>query len=137
KKLDELLLLGKEIGVQILVENVGIGKNMIYSQKEFEKLVLQKNLKVLIDIGHLLANKWNLDEVLETLKNNIIAYHIHSNDGEKDLHQSIFHGIFNGVEILKKILLETPNSKLVLEYSPTTDKKILLDDLKRIKEIQI
>lgn len=110
---------------------------MIYSQKEFEKLVLQKNLKVLIDIGHLLANKWNLDEVLETLKNNIIAYHIHSNDGEKDLHQSIFHGIFNGVEILKKILLETPNSKLVLEYSPTTDKKILLDDLKRIKEIQI
>lgn len=137
KKLDELLLLGKEIGVQILVENVGVGKNMIYSQREFEKLVLQKNLKVLIDIGHLLANKWNLNEILETLKDNIVAYHIHSNDGEKDLHQSIFHGAFDGDKILKKIFLETPNSKLILEYSPITDKKILLDDLKRIEEIQI
>lgn len=137
RKLDELLLLGKEIGVQILVENVGIGKNMIYSQKEFEKLVLQKNLKVLIDIGHLLANKWNLEELLKNLKKCIVAYHIHSNDGEKDLHQSIFGGAFNGEEILKKIFLETPNTKLIFEYSPITNKKILLEDLKKVEMIQI
>ena len=137
KKLDELLLLGKEIGVQILVENVGIGKNMIYSQKDFEKLVLQKNLKVLIDIGHLLANKWDLNILLKNLKNHIIAYHIHSNDGEKDLHESIFNGVFNGEELLKTIFSETPDAKLVFEYSPITDKKILLNDLKKIEELQI
>ncbi|MDX8335596.1 MULTISPECIES: TIM barrel protein [Cetobacterium] len=137
KKLDELLILGKEIGVQILVENVGVGINMIYSQKEFEKLVLQKNLKVLIDIGHLLANKWDLNLLLKNLKNHIIAYHIHSNDGQKDLHESIFNDTFNGEEILKTILSETPNAKLVFEYSPITDKQTLLDDLKKIEEMYI
>lgn len=130
KKLDELLLLGKEIGAQILIENVGVGKNMIYSQKDFEKLVLQKNLKVLINIAHLLINKWDLNILLKNLKGHIIAYHI-----ENDLHESIFDGIFNEEKLLKTIFSETPDAKLVFEYSPTTDKKILLNDLKRIKEL--
>lgn len=137
KKLNELLLLAKEIGVQILVENVGVGRNMIYSQKEFEKLILQNNLKALIDIGHLLANNWDLNEILKNLKDHIMAYHIHSNDGKQDLHQSIFNETFDGEKILKTILSETPNAKLVFEYSPITDKKILLEDLKRVEEIQV
>lgn len=137
KKLNELLLLAKEIGVQILVENVGVGRNMIYSQKEFEKLILQNNLKALIDIGHLLANNWDLNEILKNLKDRIMAYHIHSNDGKQDLHQSIFNETFDGEKILKTILSETPNAKLVFEYSPITDKKILLEDLKRVEEIQV
>ena len=135
KKLDELLILGKELGVQILVENVGVGKNMIYSQKAYIDLVKRKKLKVLIDIGHLLANKWNLTEVLESLKDEIVAYHIHSNDGERDLHQSIFNEVFDGGKILKTIFEYTPKAKLVLEYSPITDKNILLNDLKRIEEL--
>lgn len=135
RKLDELLLLSKEIGVQILVENVGVDKNMIYSQKDFEKLVKEKQLKVLIDIGHLLANKWNLENLLKSIKENVVAYHIHSNDGEKDLHESIFNSKFDGEKILKIIKSETPDAKLVLEYSPITDKNILLEDLKRIEEI--
>ncbi|WP_047380398.1 TIM barrel protein [Cetobacterium sp. ZWU0022] len=135
RKLDELLLLSKEIGVQILVENVGVDKNMIYSQKDFEKLVKEKQLKVLIDIGHLLANKWSLEDLLKGIKENVVAYHIHSNDGEKDLHESIFNSKFDGEKILKIIKSETPDAKLVLEYSPITDKNILLEDLKRIEEI--
>lgn len=135
KHIDELILLGKELGIKILIENVGVGGNMLYSQKEFEHLVLSKNLEVLIDIGHLLANKWNFEELLKNLKDSIVAYHIHSNDGERDSHETIFKNQLNGEQILKYIFKETPRAKLVLEYSPITEKRILLEDLKKIEEM--
>ncbi len=133
--LDELIEISKKENINLLLENVGVGKNMIYSEEDFIQLVQRKNLNVLIDIGHLLANKWSLENVLLTLKDNIKAFHLHNNDGEQDLHYSFFNGYFNGEEIAKLIKKITPTATLVLEYSPLTPKEELLNDLKNLNHL--
>ena len=133
KNIDELIEEGKRIGVDLLIENVGVGKNMLYSESEFIDLAERKDYKILLDIGHLFANKWNLEKVLTALKDRIIAYHLHNNDGEQDLHTSLFNGIFKGEEILKIIEMRTPDSTLVLEYSAKTKKEELINDLEKLK----
>ncbi len=134
-RLREVVDLANSKGVTILVENVGVGKNMLYNEEEFIKLVEDNDYKVLIDFGHFLVNGWDVDRVLERLKDRIVAYHIHNNDGVGDRHQSIFDGVFDYAPVIKSIQKHTPDANIALEYSAITDKNVLLEDLKKIEEL--
>lgn len=132
KRIQKLVKLGKEKGVKVVIENVGIGKNTLYNQEEYIKLIKKYNFYSLIDIGHAIANNWDLTKVITELKENIIAYHFHNNDGEKDLHKSIYDGKADYEKIILLVKENTPEANVVLEYSAVTSKKEILETLEKL-----
>ena len=92
--------------------------NMLFDQDAFIQLCREEHYPVLIDIGHAYANGWDLAQTMEALKDQIVAYHLHNNDGVHDSHQRIFHGTLDFPLFLSDYQRLTPNADLVLEYSP-------------------
>ena len=88
EKIDSLVKLGRKYDIDVVIENVGIGKNMVFSQEEYEDMILKNNYKCLIDIGHAYLNRWNINELVKKLKNNILGYHFHNN-------KLIYHKVYN------------------------------------------
>lgn len=117
--LDTLNKVGEEAGVPLVIENAGVKSidTMLLDQKEFIETCKKHDNKVLIDIGHANANGWNLKQVMEELKDKIVSYHIHNNDGEGDLHQRIFQGTLDFNQFLEWYNQLTPEADLVIEYS--------------------
>ena len=106
---------------------------MVYSQKEYENIILKNNYKSLIDIGHAYVNSWDIESLIKELKENILGYHFHNNDGNSDQHQPISNGKINYFEILKIIEKYTPNATIVLEYDFSEDENEVLKDSKRLE----
>ncbi|MDY3250547.1 MAG: TIM barrel protein [Candidatus Choladocola sp.] len=106
--------------IPVVVENAGVLSrgNMLFDQEEFIRLCKKENYKVLIDIGHAHANGWDLECVMEALKERIVAYHIHNNDGIYDSHRRIHDGTIDFEKFRKDCRRLTPEADLVLEYSP-------------------
>ena len=132
KRIQKLIKLGKEKEVKVVIENVGIGKNILYNQEEYIELIKKYNFDSLIDIGHAIANNWDLDKVITELKENIIAYHFHNNDGEKDLHKSIYDGKSDYERIISLVKENAPEANIVLEYSAATPKREILETLEKL-----
>lgn len=128
KKIDYLIKLGKKYNVNIVVENVGIRENMIFSQDEYEELILENNYKCLIDIGHAFLNEWNIENCIRRLKNHILGFHFHNNDGIFDSHETIFNGKIDYKKIVEYVKRYTPTAKIVLEYDFSRDLNVLLKD---------
>lgn len=132
KRIQKLVELGKEKGIKVVIENVGIGRNMLYNQDEYIELIKKYNFYSLIDVGHAIANKWDLTKIITELKENIIAYHFHNNDGERDLHNSIYNGELDYEKIIFLIKENTSEANIVLEYSAVTPKKEILETLEKL-----
>ncbi len=118
KNLFKINGMAKEVGVEVLIENVGVlsRNNTILNEQEFIEECLNMPNNVLIDIGHAWCNGWNLERVISALKNKIVSYHIHNNNGRDDQHNRMHDGTldFDGfVELYRKY---TPNAEIVLEY---------------------
>ncbi|HBJ77438.1 MULTISPECIES: sugar phosphate isomerase/epimerase family protein [Fusobacterium] len=135
EKIDLLVKLGNKYDINIVIENVGIGRNMVFSQKEYESMILKNNYKCLIDIGHAFLNKWDIDELIKNLKDNILGYHFHNNNGLYDEHKPIFEGKFNYLSIIELIKMYTPTANIVLEYDFNENPEILLNDYNKLKEL--
>ena len=127
--------------IPLLIENVGVDEreNKLLSEKEFVEECLNRDENVLIDIGHANANGWNIENLISSLKDKIVSYHLHTNDGIKDEHRSIFkegktHDIEKIISYIKKY---TPNADLVIEYSDYYEDRedIVINDVKKLKEI--
>ncbi|MDO5388803.1 MAG: sugar phosphate isomerase/epimerase [Clostridia bacterium] len=105
-------------GISVAVENAGIAANntMLLNENEFISFCRESVCNVVIDIGHINANGWDLRNVMLSLKNKIISYHIHNNYGKSDEHNRIFDGTFDFNEFIKYYREFTPNADLVLEY---------------------
>ena len=71
---------------------------------------------ILIDIGHAFANGWNLERVIKELKDKIVSYHLHNNNGINDSHDLITNGKLNMDEFMKLYKEYTPKADLVIEY---------------------
>lgn len=116
----EIAELFKPYQIPVVVENAGVRErnNMLFDQEAFIRLCKEEHYPVLIDIGHAHANGWNLEQTMKALKDQIVAYHLHNNDGIHDSHQRIFHGTLDFSLFLSDYQRLTPNADLVLEYSP-------------------
>ena len=80
--------------VELTVENVGFRYNhsMLFSEDEFIDLFneIPENVQCLIDIGHAFLNGWDMEKVIGKLSGRIRSYHIHNNDGIRDIHRPLF-----------------------------------------------
>lgn len=136
-----VLDMAKGLGVNVLIENVGWRnhKDYLFNQNEFIGLFGQIRpwAKCLIDTGHAFINRWDMEKVIYTLSDKIDAYHVHNNDGEKDIHRPMFEkGLFykkeETVQLLRVMNYYTPNADWILEYAPNirTTPQLVIDECK-------
>lgn len=116
--------------IPVVVENAGVidRGNMLFNQEEFIEICKRENYKVLIDIGHANANGWDLHYIMEALKERIVAYHLHNNDGVHDSHLRIHNGTIDFEKFMRDALTLTPSADFILEYCMET-----ADDVEGIK----
>ncbi len=136
--LTELSLLCQEKGTALVVENAGVmsRQNMLFNQDEFLEEAKRYDNDILIDIGHAYANQWDLKQVISQLKDRIVAYHLHHNDGNQDSHLRIVDGAQDFATFLSLHQEFTPQADLILEYNNGFSKEtdIIVADLKILCE---
>lgn len=132
---------------QLLVENVGLRPNnsILFNEDEFIDLFsrLPESIGCLFDIGHAYINRWDMERVIATLGSRIKAYHLHTNDGEKDLHFPLFtgQGKLSNSEVnalLDHIIQHSPEATWVMEYAPGSyiTKELLIEELAQVNACQ-
>ncbi len=122
-------------GCRVYVENSGTVDEgtMLLDQDEFTLIVKEYDMDVLVDIGHAHANGWNITKLVEDLKDQIWAYHLHNNDGKHDTHNRIHDGTIDYDNMLNFLAEQTPGAEWVLEYENPDDLGDgLLDDLEEL-----
>lgn len=126
ENLKEVIVRSFACGIPVAIENAGVKsrENMIFDQQEFIEVCRELKIPVLIDIGHAHANGWKLREVMEALKDQIISYHVHNNDGLQDAHRRIFDGTLDMEGFLRDFEKLTPEADFVLEYSMEVSKDV-------------
>lgn len=62
-------------------------------------------------------NGWSLKRVVNALADQIVAYHLHNNDGVHDSHQRIHEGTLDFDCFLKLAKQATPDAEWVMEYA--------------------
>lgn len=133
EKIEKINNMAKKYKVNLVIENVGIQQNMLFNQKDFEKLILENNYKCLIDIGHAFVNKWDIETLIKNLKNNILGYHFHNNNGIYDEHKPIDEGKIDYDKIMKIIKKYTKDATIVLEYDYSIEKEKVKKDYIKLK----
>lgn len=135
----ELNEISKAYGVDIVVENAGVlsRDNMLFDEEQFIEMSKAIDNKILIDIGHAFANNWNLNNVMNELKDKIVAYHLHNNDSVEDNHNRIRDGKLNIDNFFESYKKYTPGAHLVLEYSENCSKDVkgIIEDVNEVKRI--
>lgn len=135
----ELNDLSEVYGANIVVENAGVlsRNSMLFDEEEFIEMAKSIDNKILIDIGHAFANNWNLNRVIYELKDKIVSYHLHNNDGIQDAHNRIRDGKINIDDFFEVYRKCTPQAHLVLEYSKECRKDIngIIEDLNEIRHL--
>ncbi|MEA5004553.1 MAG: sugar phosphate isomerase/epimerase, partial [Christensenella sp.] len=113
----ELDNIAKKENVELLVENMPFTDQLMDQEVFLKTFEPENQLKFLIDTGHAILNKWNMTEILKTLKSRIRAYHIHDNFGDFDAHLKVGEGPTDWTKFFKDYWLYTPDARLVLEYA--------------------
>lgn len=105
KSLDEILVFGKKIGIQLMFENAA-EKNEIVYFKNF-KYIADRVPKVAIhiDIGHAFANGGmrTVEEFINYFSDRIIHFHFHDNHGKQDEHLSVGNGKIDFKRVVKLV----------------------------------
>ena len=133
-------------GVRLTVENVGLSNNqsLLFDEEQFLRLFeeLPQEVGALIDLGHALINRWNLERVVSTLGKRIFAFHLHNNDGDADTHRPLFEeGGWYKPEQVEEFLRLTnrfcPEAEWILEYTSGEhiNREMLRADLRRLQDI--
>lgn len=118
----------------LVIENAGVGDNSLFKENEYIEILKDRKEDALIDIGHAKANGWDLENVMKSLANKIISYHIHTNDGMHDQHLGFsedYDELKEFVDLYKKY---TPDADIVLEYNATYEDKedLVAEDIKEL-----
>lgn len=125
KKVTERIKLFSEIceyeGVTLAVENLYKGiPGPLFNQEEYIQLFDEvPKAKALIDVGHAVLGHYDIYEVQKALTERLIGYHIHDNDGTRDLHwrMGAEDGVVDWEKFCEGAKLFTPNATLVMEYA--------------------
>lgn len=105
--------------IPIVLENTGVemSNNVLFNEEEFIEMAKEREENILIDIGHANANGWDFENLISQLKDKIVSYHLHSNDGRNDSHSRIFENTPDMDYLLDLIKKFTPEADLVIEYN--------------------
>ena len=119
RRLRNVLELGEQYGVQVLIENVGLRpkQSLLFDLPEFMALLdVFPQAGVLLDTGHAHVNGWDIPAVIKTLGKRLVACHLHDNSGQGDEHLPIGQGSIAWEAYFKAIKKHAHKSIQVLEY---------------------
>ncbi|MBR4503198.1 MAG: TIM barrel protein [Clostridia bacterium] len=122
----------------LLTENTGIlseGTQLI-DQQEFTDLCRDRQLPVLIDVGHAHANCWDLKKLVRDLKKLIGGFHLHNNDGVRDRHNRLRDGTLDFASLIPFLEHEAPGIPRVIEYTrPAFHGEPLAEDIEYLMKL--
>ena len=112
---------GTGILPQLVIENVGLHRNMLFNEQEYVELIRSfPYCAALLDLGHAHVNGWELCRVIEALGDRLVSYHVHDNDGSGDTHQPVGKGTIPWGPVLAAVKKYTPDADCVFEYANGT-----------------
>jgi len=133
--LDELIVFGKQLGVEVLVENI---PNAFSSARRLRTFIESTHLPLsfCFDTGHAQL-QGNPEQEFELMKDRIRSTHVHDNDGEDDTH--LFPLLANGGSIDWKPMMDRLRSlpddvPLVMELREDEEMDNVLDGARRSME---
>lgn len=119
-KLAVLLQLSRDIGVQMVIENVGLRpkQSLLFDREAFLELPQRfPDAKFLLDVGHAHVNGWDLADTVRALGKRLIGCHVHDNDGKGDQHLYVGAGTIKWEPFFEALMETNPDVRLVLEYA--------------------
>lgn len=125
-------------GVTLVIENLFRGTpGPLFDQEQYLRLFEEiPNAYALIDVGHAVLGHYDIYRIQETLKERLIGYHIHDNDGVHDSHWRIQAegGVVDWNRFCLGVKRFTPNAALVMEYAhaKTAD---YTEDMEKLEKI--
>jgi sugar phosphate isomerase/epimerase len=135
---DRLNGIARPLGVRLAVENVGYQGTALFSMNEFAHFLdgMDDNIGYLIDTGHAFIDRWDIPQLIPTIKNRLFALHLHDNSGLFDQHKAIGEGNISWGPIWSSLKNTAMDFRMVLEYDTgislekmRSDKDMLLKEL--------
>lgn len=127
-------------GVTLVIENLFQGiPGPLFNQEEYLQLFVEvPKSKALIDVGHALLGKYDIYEVQKALKERLIGYHVHDNDGVHDSHwrMDAENGVVDWNKFCLGVKQYTPDATLVMEYAHAKPNDYLEDMEKFERKLQ-
>lgn len=132
RKLGEL---GKRLGVNVLVENVGFHECALFSSEEFIRLFDEiPSIDALLDVGHAHINQWDIPEIINRLGKRLTAVHLHDNCGKDDDHLPIGEGTIEWTGIWQELRGAVHEIEFILEYKIGTPLDTLIEHAQNLQE---
>ncbi|MBY0596429.1 sugar phosphate isomerase/epimerase family protein [Bacillus bingmayongensis] len=110
----------KELGIKLVIENVGYNGTSLFTEQEYISFVDQFDPNIIgyvLDTGHAYLNNWNIPNVIEQTSSRLWTMHLNDNHGVEDEHLPIGNGSINWEPIFSA-LHKQPQlpSYFLLEY---------------------
>ncbi|WP_249869111.1 sugar phosphate isomerase/epimerase family protein [Oceanobacillus saliphilus] len=120
--INELCEIAKPLHVKLAIENVGYQGSAILTEEEFIDFLrgMDDTAGYLIDVGHAQLDGWNVPDVIKSIKDRLIALHLHDNMGTSDDHMPVGKGKMDWQAIIDVVNQEKIDCELILEYAPGT-----------------
>jgi sugar phosphate isomerase/epimerase len=124
----------QELGIEMVVENVGFGQDALFDQSEFVALFNEiPTIKALVDVGHAHINRWDIPDLIRELGTRLSSVHLHDNDGLRDLHLPCEQGTIEWKPIWNALNGLQHEYRAILEYQVDTPLETLLEHARLIK----
>lgn len=120
EKLQVLLALSENVGVQMVIENVGLRPkgSLLFDREAFLELPQRfPTARFLLDTGHAHVNGWDLADTVKALGKRLMGCHVHDNDGNGDQHLYVGAGNIKWEPFFEAVLATNPDARIVLEYA--------------------
>lgn len=117
----ELQQHAKKYRQPIAIENIGHNGTELFNQDEFCHLLSQfpdkEWLGLVLDTGHAHLNHWNIPEVINNARDQLLAMHINDNDGITDSHLAIGDGTIDWPPVFNALKSVPTTCQFILEYN--------------------
>lgn len=122
--IESLLPTAERHQVTLAIENTGCKEVALFNQKEYVSFVRKMDhplVGYVVDTGHAYLAGWNLLELFEELKGEVVAVHVNDNTGRMDQHLPVGKGKILWKELFPIWKTYQMPPTLVLEYNTKTD----------------
>lgn len=127
-----LLPVAEDVGITIAIENVAFEQKVVGTAQEIQKILnhfSSPRVGVCFDTGH--ANLCeDMKKEFSLLKDRIVTFHIHDNDGKRDIHLPPPHGTIDWIWFAKAVKKMKYQGSFPIETVPqkgTTVKSFIRD----------
>jgi sugar phosphate isomerase/epimerase len=120
ERLGEIVLYGKNRGVTIALENLrnsGKEDEISWNLGDHVRNFSETGIKYCLDIGHAAINKADIYREIDAAGEDLVTFHIHNNDGARDLHNLPDQGVIDWPGVYNYIRSRGYAGRFVLEIN--------------------